>query len=200
MSHTDEPGGATPPASTRNPARKRDAILDAMHCNHRAVGAVVAATAALCLNGALLSGFDTVARRGSMAEVAAQKVKPEVGDARQAVAVVQKNEVRMIELPPVQIVGRRLSPDVQIEPQMANQEILPAVTAAVTAGEVAAVPGEQKAAPVAPEASALAALTAKAIASPDNAGQGLTASRVGLLPNALMKQKPVAATWVSTQP
>ena len=198
MSHTDKPGGATPPASTRNPVRKRDAILDAMHRYHRAVGAVVAATAALCLNGALLSGFDTVARRGFIAEVAAQKVKPEVGDAQQA--VVRKNEVRMIELPPVQIVGRRLSPDVQIEPQMANREILPAVTAAVTAGEVAAVPGEQKAAPAAPEASALAALTAKPTAFPDNAGQGLTASRVGLLPNALMKQKPIAPTWASTQP
>ena len=61
MSHTDEPASTTPPASTRNPVRKRDAILDAIRRYHRAVGAVVAATAALWLNGALLSGFDTVA-------------------------------------------------------------------------------------------------------------------------------------------
>ena len=61
MSHTDEPASTTPPASTRNPVRKRDAILDARHRYHRAVGAIVAATAALWLNGALLSGFDTIA-------------------------------------------------------------------------------------------------------------------------------------------
>ena len=63
MSHTDEPASTTPPASTRNPVRKRDAVLDAIHRYHRAVGAIVAATSAFWLNGALLSGLDTVARR-----------------------------------------------------------------------------------------------------------------------------------------
>ena len=188
MSHTDKPGGATPPASIRNPVRKRDAILDAMQRYHRAVGAVVAATAALCLNGALLSGFDTVARRGSMADVAAQKAKPEVGDAQQAAA--QKNEVRMIELPAVQIVGRRLPTDVQ----MANQESPTSVAAGATSGKLAG------ATTAAPDSAALAPLIADVTTRPQNADQGVTASRAGQLSNALVEQKPLVPTWASTQP
>ena len=94
MSHTDEPASTTPPASTRSPVRKRDAVLDAMHRYHRA----------------------------TQTEVAAQKARRGVEAAQQA--AVQKGQVRTIELPPVQIVGRRLPPDTQ----MATQESLPAGT------------------------------------------------------------------------
>ena len=132
MSHIDEPASTKPPASTRSTVRKRDAILDAMHRYHRAVGAVVAATAALSLNGALLSGFDTVARRATQTEVAAQKARQGIEATQQA--AIQKRQVRVIELPPVQIVGRRLQPDTQ----MTGRESPPAVAAGGAAGMVAA--------------------------------------------------------------
>ncbi len=187
MSHIDEPASTTPPPSTRNPVRRRDAILDAMYRYHRAVGAVVAATAALTLNGALLSGFDTKARRATQTEVAGQKARQGVEAAQQT--TVQKREVRVVELPPVQIVGRRLPPDTQ----MATQESLPAgtpsATVATTASTIAA----------APEPAAFAPLTAEVPISPHNAGQVFTASRVGLLPNAPLEQKPSLSSWASTQ-
>ena len=154
MSHTDEPASTTPPASTRSPVRKRDAVLDAMHRYHRA----------------------------TQTEVAAQKARRGVEAAQQA--AVQKGQVRTIELPPVQIVGRRLPPDTQT----ATQESPPEVADGGAAGTAAA-----------PETTALAPLTSEAAASPNNAAQGFTASRVGLLPNALLEQKPSLSNWASTQ-
>ena len=188
--HTDEPASTTPPASARSPVRKRDAILDAMHRHHRAVGAVVAATAALSLNGALLSGFDTVARRGTQTEVAAQKARQGIEATQQA--AIQKREVRVIELPPVQIVGRRLPPEAQV----AIQESPPAVAAGGAAG-MAAAPATEGAVQ---QSAALAPPTPEVAASPNNAGQGFTASRMGLLPSATLEQKPSLSTWASTQP
>ena len=94
MSHIDEPASTKPPPGPRAKVRRRDAILDAMHRYHRAVGAVVAATAALSLNGPLLSGFDTVARRAAQTELSAQKASPGVEAAQQAAALAPlTNEV-----------------------------------------------------------------------------------------------------------
>ena len=190
MSHTDEPASKKPPARSRNPVRKRDAILDAMHRYHRAVGAVIAATAALSLNGALLSGFDTVARRVTQTEVAAQKAMQGVEGAQQA--AVQKREVRVVELPPVQIVGRRLPPDTQ----MASRESPPTVAAGGAAG-MAAAPAIEGAVQ---QSAALAPLTPEVAASPNNAGRGFTTSRMGLRPNATLEHKPLTPAWASTQP
>lgn len=158
MSHTGEPASTKPPPGPRAKVRRRDAILDAMHRYHRAVGAVVATTAALSLNGALLSGFDTVARRATQTELAVQNSMQGVRDTQQS--AMQKREVRMVELPPVQIVGRRLPPD----------------------------------------AEAFAPLIADGAASSRNAGQGLTASRTGLLSNFTQERKPMMPNWESTQP
>ena len=158
MSHTDEPASPNLPPGPRAKVRRRDAILEAMHRYHRAVGAVVAATAALSLNGALLSGFDTVARRATQTELAAQKASQGSQDTPQA--AMQKREVRKVELPPVEIVGRRLPPD----------------------------------------AAEFAPLIADGIASTHNAGQGLTASRTGLLSHFTLERKPMMQNWASTQP
>lgn len=127
--------------------------------------------------------LDTVTRRATQTEVTAQKARQGT-EATQQIAV-QKKEVRVIELPPVQIVGRRLSPDVQ----MAGNEGPSAVAAGATAATTKA----------APEPAALAPLTAEVSASPHNAGQGFNASRVGLLPNAPQEQKPSVSSWAPTQ-
>jgi hypothetical protein len=191
MSIADEPLAETThtnqPAASRNSMRKWDALLDALHRYRRAVGTVAAATAALSLNGALLSGFDTVARRGpgADAEVAAQMAIPGIENAPQAAvqAAVQKKEVRRVELPPVQIVGRRQPPDVQM---------------ATTAGPSGPT-GTAKPAP-APEAAASAPLTEETTASNRNAGKGIAASRLGLLSNSTLEQKQSLPAWASTPP
>jgi hypothetical protein len=192
MSIADEPLAETThtnqPAARRNSTQKWDALLDGLHRYRRAVGTVAAATAALSLNGALLSGFDTVARRGpgADAEVAAQmaanKAIPGIETALQA--AVQKREVRRVELPPVQIVGRRQAPDVQM---------------ATTAGPSVAI-GTAKPAP-APEAAASAPLIEEITASNRNAGLGLAATRVESLFYSTLEQKQsLPASALTRQP
>jgi hypothetical protein len=129
MSHNDEAGGrplrCSQSASAPGNLKKRwDAMLDALHGHHRAVGVVVAATAALSLNGALLSAFDTVAKRGLASEVAGQQPTPANLTAQQESAIqpVAAAGVRRIELPPVQIVGRRLEQATPITAQAYRPE------------------------------------------------------------------------------
>jgi hypothetical protein len=73
------------------------------------VGLIFGCAAALSTNGALLLGFETLARRvelgGDGGNTATQ-----LASKRATSAAPQMKAIRMVELPPVVIVGRRLTP------------------------------------------------------------------------------------------